>query len=104
MKAQVYERKPLSMIERLRTQVSANSLMGKIVNFFATVPNARISPSEFKQLMKLKNPIHSIRPRFTELEGLGFLQSIKEEKVPSESGGFEHRYMMAGEEGQLRLL
>ena len=102
--AEVYERHVLSDAERKRVQSSADGIRKKIVQFFEEFPDGKISPSEFKDLMGLNNPIHGVRPRFTDLKKEGWLQEVNGDKVPSGYGGDEHRYMRASENGQMRLL
>lgn len=102
--ARIYERRTLDEQERARTQRAANGIRAKIVDFFREFPNARISPSEFKELMQLPNAIHSIRPRFTDLETENWLQAIPTDKVRTEFNGEERRYKRMESGEQLSLL
>ena len=104
--AAIYERRQLSPEDRAKTQRSANGIRRMIVDFFEAFPHAKVSPSEFKELMDLPNPIHSIRPRFTELageKGGQWLQVLSTDKVPSLFGGHEHRYQRSLDNGQYYL-
>lgn len=103
-RAEVYERQPLSHEERAKAQRAANGIRQQIVQYFTQFPQARISPSEFKELMQLPNPIHGIRPRFTDLENEKWLQAIDNDRVRTDYNGEERRYMRMSSDGQMRLL
>lgn len=100
----VYEPQPLSHNQRGKIQGSVNSIGALIRRHFESLPESRISPSEFKELYKMPNPIHSLRPRFTELasDKVRFLQAMHNEKVSSPFGGEEARYIL-NNDSQLRI-
>jgi seryl-tRNA synthetase len=102
--AAIYQRRMMSEPERRKVQKSANGIRAQIVQFFESFPNARISPSEFKELMKLPNPIHSIRPRFTDLEDERWIQAMENDKVATDFNGVERRYVRMQDDGQMQLL
>lgn len=90
----VHEQKPLSHSQRIRTQKAVNGITAMIRRHFEELPQSRLSPSEFKALYGLNNPIHSIRPRFRNLEKKNFIQRLENDKVLSPFGGDEARYVL----------
>ena len=102
--AQIYEQRTLMPDERVKVVRAANGIRQQIVQFFEQFPDARIAPSEFKELMKLPNAIHSIRPRFTDLENEHWLVALDNDRVRTDYNGEERRYMRMADNGQMRLL
>jgi hypothetical protein len=95
----VYEQQKLSHSQRARTQNSANGISSMIRRHFTELPQSRLSPSEFKALYKLSNPIHSIRPRFTDLANpkktnTVLLQRLDNDKIQTPYDGEEARYAL----------
>ena len=69
----------------------ASGIRSQILRHFELYPTSHISPCELQAKYELANPIHSIRPRFSDLvDELELIQTS--EQVMSPYGRLEHRY------------